>query len=106
MADTFTPQRRSEIMARIRSGDTTPEILVRRMLHRAGFRFRLHRRDLPGKPDLVLPRHRVAIFVNGCFWHCHPGCPEGRRPKSNREYWDAKLDGNLGRDEANEERLR
>lgn len=95
--DSFTKQQRSACMARIRSTNTQPELTVRRALHAAGYRFRLHRRDLPGKPDIVLPRHRLAIFVHGCFWHGHT-CKDGRRPRSNEGYWNPKLDRNLARD--------
>jgi DNA mismatch endonuclease (patch repair protein) len=97
MSDMFTPERRSEIMGRIRSNDTKPEMTVRRALHRAGYRYRLHRRSLPGKPDLVLPRFKTVVFVHGCFWHGHT-CKDGRRPKSHTDYWEHKLDRNLQRD--------
>ena len=85
-------------MARIRSSNTKPEIAVRRLLHARGLRFRLHRRDLPGKPDIVLPRHRLAIFVHGCFWHQHPGCRLASRPKTRTDYWMPKLFANVERD--------
>lgn len=106
MADRLTPQRRSENMARIRSRDTKPELTVRRFLHRLGLRFRLHRRDLPGKPDLVFPRYRVVVFVHGCFWHGCPRCVDGtRRVKSNATYWNAKVEGNRQRDIRHREAL-
>jgi DNA mismatch endonuclease (patch repair protein) len=89
---------RSALMARIRSRDTGPELLVRRALHAAGFRFRLHRRDLPGTPDIVLPCHRTAILVHGCFWHRHEGCRMAGRPKTRTAYWDGKFAANLVRD--------
>ena len=92
-------------MARIRSEDTMPELAVRKLLHRAGYRFRLHRNDLPGKPDIVLPRYRIAIFVHGCFWHGHEGCREGRKPKSNLAYWNRKLERNKERDRRNIQQL-
>lgn len=92
-------------MSRIRSGNTKPEIAVRRLLHALGYRFRLHRRDLPGKPDIVLPRHRVVIFVHGCFWHQHPGCRLASKPKTRQEYWTPKLAGNVRRDELAQEAL-
>lgn len=98
MSDTFTPDQRSRIMALVKGKDTKPEKLVRSLLHRMGFRFRLHRKDLPGKPDIVLPRHRKAIFVHGCFWHGHDGCRRGARPTSNTEFWNAKIDRNVERD--------
>ena len=85
-------------MRRIRSRDTSPELIVRSLLHRLGFRFRLHRRDLPGKPDIVFPRYRKVIFVHGCFWHLHNKCVDGRVPKSRRSYWQPKLTRNVERD--------
>lgn len=97
MADVFSRTKRSWVMSRIRAGDTQPELKVRRMLHARGYRFRLHRADLPGKPDIILPKHRTAVFVHGCFWHGH-GCQKGRRPASNSAYWTAKLEGNIRRD--------
>ena len=85
-------------MARVKSGNTGPEVVVRRLVHRLGYRFRLHRRDLPGTPDLVLPRHRAVVFVHGCFWHQHH-CRRGRRqPSSNQAYWGPKLARNVERD--------
>lgn len=101
MADVFDPAQRSRIMARVRDRDTTPEKAVRSLLHRLGYRFRLHRKDLPGKPDIVLPKHRAVILVHGCFWHQHPGCKAAKRPASNTEYWTRKLDRNVVRDEHN-----
>jgi DNA mismatch endonuclease, patch repair protein len=91
---------RSALMARIRSRDTQPELLVRKALHAGGFRFRLHRRDLPGTPDIVLPRFRIAILVHGCFWHRHEGCQMAGRPKSRTAYWDGKFAANIARDRA------
>ena len=94
------------MMAQVKSADTAPEIKVRRLVHRLGYRFRLHRRDLPGTPDLVLPRHRAVIFVHGCFWHQHR-CRRGdRRPQANRGYWVAKLERNVRRDARNRRELR
>ncbi|MES0057289.1 very short patch repair endonuclease [Mesorhizobium sp. M0078] len=91
---------RSRQMALIRSTNTKPEMIVRRLAHRLGHRFRLHRKDLPGKPDLVFPRHRAVVFVNGCWWHGH-GCRRGARmPKTNSEYWSTKIAGNVARDAA------
>ena len=93
-------------MARIRKTDTKPEMLVRRLVHAMGYRFRLHVRGLPGNPDIVLPRHRKAILVHGCFWHRHD-CPDGRKlPRSKPEYWGPKLERNQRRDEADVVRLR
>lgn len=107
MADKLTPARRSANMSRIRNRDTVPEMQVRKVAHAMGYRFRLHRKDLPGKPDLVFPGRKAAILVHGCFWHQHPDpeCKNGRRPKTRLEYWDPKLDGNLARDRRNIEAL-
>ena len=85
-------------MGRVKGRDTKPEMRVRSLIHRMGFRFRVHRCDLPGNPDIVLPRHKKVIFVHGCFWHGHPGCPRSNRPTTNQPFWDKKLDGNLKRD--------
>lgn len=100
MADKLTPERRSRNMARIRAKDSSPEMRVRRLAHRLGYRYRLHRKDLPGKPDLVFASRKAAVFVHGCFWHQHPepSCKDARRPKSRQDYWDPKLDGNIQRD--------
>lgn len=97
--DTLTPEERSQQMRLVRSGNTNPELVVRRLLHDAGFRFRVHRKNLPGKPDIVLPRYKVVVFVHGCFWHAHPGCKNARVPKSNLEYWVGKLNRNVARDD-------
>ncbi len=95
--DVLTKEQRSYCMSRIRKTDTTPELTVRRIVHRLGYRFRLYRRDLPGCPDIVLPRHRKVIFVHGCWWHRH-NCRLGRRsPKSRRQYWLPKLQANKER---------
>lgn len=96
--DTISPERRSQNMSRIRSKDTSPEMVVRRMAHNLGYRFRLHRRDLPGKPDLVFPSLHKAVFVHGCFWHQHSRCIDGRVPRSNVGYWQSKLERNRARD--------
>ena len=105
MADRVSSAARSAIMARVKSTDTTPEMAVRRIVHGLGYRFRLHRRDLPGTPDLVFPKYRAVVFVNGCFWHQHE-CPRGRRqPSSNQEYWNAKLARNVARDRSSESEL-
>jgi DNA mismatch endonuclease (patch repair protein) len=104
--DTFTPAERSAVMKRVHGKDTQPEMAVRSMVHRLGLRYALHRRDLPGNPDLVLPARGSVIFVHGCFWHGHT-CRAGRnRPSSNTDYWIAKLDRNQSRDAANQRRLR
>jgi DNA mismatch endonuclease (patch repair protein) len=98
VADQLSPERRSENMRRISSKGTKPEILVRRLVYELGYRYRLHVGNLPGKPDLVFRKLRKAIFVHGCFWHLHKDCPEGRIPKSRREYWEPKLLRNVERD--------
>ncbi|MCW5978616.1 MAG: DNA mismatch endonuclease Vsr [Bryobacteraceae bacterium] len=104
--DTLSPAERSAVMRRVRSVDTTPEMVIRRLVHSMGFRYRLHRSDLPGKPDLVFPRLNRVIFVHGCFWHGHR-CRAGRnRPSSNIEYWLPKLDRNANRDRRNRMKLR
>ena len=99
MSDIFTKTQRSSCMSRIRGKNTKPEILVRKGLHARGFRFRLNDRRLPGSPDIVLPKWGVAIMVNGCFWHGHKGCRYATRPKSNVEFWEAKIARNRHRDE-------
>lgn len=85
-------------MARIGAKDTLPELAVRRSLHRLGYRFRIHRGDLPGKPDVVLPRHRMIFLIHGCFWHRHPGCRFAYKPKSRIEFWEGKFEKNVARD--------
>ena len=97
MTDKVSAAVRSKIMATVRAKDTKPEKAVRTALFAAGYRYRLHRRDLPGRPDIVFPRFRVAVFVHGCFWHGHD-CPRGRRPTSNVAFWTCKLDQNIARD--------
>ncbi|MYC24715.1 MAG: DNA mismatch endonuclease Vsr [Gammaproteobacteria bacterium] len=103
MADNLSPEARSRCMSRIRSRDMKPELAVRSMVHSLGFRFRLHRKGMPGRPDLVLPRHRKVIFVHGCFWHWHPepNCPIAGLPKSNLSYWRPKLARTRVRDQRN-----
>ena len=86
-------------MARVKGKDTRPELLVRKTLHRLGYRFRLHPKDLPGKPDIVLPRHRTAIFVHGCFWHRHEGCRRASTPQTRSAFWQTKFEATLARDE-------
>jgi DNA mismatch endonuclease (patch repair protein) len=104
--DTFTPAERSAVMRRVRGKDTEPEMVVRRMIHRMGLRYALHRRDLPGNPDLVFVSRARIVFVHGCFWHGH-SCRSGRnRPSSNRGYWIPKLERNCARDRANQRALR
>lgn len=106
MTDTFDAETRSRIMRAVRSEDTGPEMKVRSLTHRLGFRFRLHRKDLPGKPDLVFPSLRKVMFVHGCFWHRHRSCREATMPASRREYWVEKLTRNAERDRKNLAALR
>ena len=98
MVDVVSPEKRSEMMAGIRATNTKPEILVRKILHRSGFRFSLQRKDLPGKPYIVLPKWNVVIFVHGCFWHGHENCPIFRLPRSRAEFWSEKIETNRARD--------
>jgi len=105
VVDVFTVAKRSEVMSRVRSKNTGPEMVVRRLLFGMGYRYRLHRRDLPGRPDIVMPGRRKIIDVRGCFWHGHEGCRDGRIPKSRVDYWAAKITNNVGRDARNLERL-
>ena len=103
--DTMSPAERSERMSRIRSKDTKPELMVRRLVHGLGFRYRLHGRDLPGNPDLVFPSRGKIIFVHGCFWHRHGTCKNTRWPKSKLDFWRPKLEQNERRDKSNKRRL-
>ena len=96
---------RSDIMRAVKRAHTGPEIVVRQVLHALGLRFRLHCRDLPGSPDIVLPRFRTAVFVHGCFWHRHPGCRYASTPKSRQEYWLSKFEANVQRDAKKEAQL-
>jgi DNA mismatch endonuclease (patch repair protein) len=106
MADVFSSAERSAIMSRIGGKDTAPELLVRRLLAGLGFRFRLHRSDLPGKPDIVLPKNRKIIFVHGCFWHGHGKCARAALPSSNVTFWKNKISGNRARDYRIKRKLR
>jgi DNA mismatch endonuclease (patch repair protein) len=106
MVDRLTPERRSRLMSRVRSKNTKPELVVRRLVHAMGYRFRLHRNDLPGSPDLILPAYRTAIFVHGCFWHRHPGCRKASNPSTRVEFWTDKFQTNVARDRRNRARLR
>lgn len=105
MADVHDSATRSYNMSQISGKDTKPEMMVRKFLHSNGFRYRLHVKDLPGKPDLVLPKYNSVIFVHGCFWHAHEGCKYFKMPKSNIDYWKNKLIGNKKRDEKNFKKL-
>lgn len=103
--DSLTKEKRSWNMSRIRSNDTTPELVVRSFLFRNGFRFRLHVRNLPGHPDIVLPKYRTVVEVRGCFWHRHPGCRQATTPSTNAEFWQEKFKRNVERDKRNEIQL-
>ncbi len=104
--DNVTPTRRSEIMGRVRARDTKPEMVVRRAVHAMGYRYRLHAKDLPGKPDLVFRSRKKVLFVHGCFWHRHPGCALARLPKSRQDFWTPKLNANRQRDMKSERSLK
>lgn len=106
MADTLTSAERSERMSRVRGKGTKPEMIVRRLVHGLGYRYRLHRRNLPGTPDLVFAGRKKVIFVHGCFWHRHENCKLARLPKSRHDFWIPKLEGNRRRDVENQARLR
>ncbi|QDI79794.1 DNA mismatch endonuclease Vsr [Methylorubrum populi] len=106
MVDSLTPSERSALMSRIGPGNTKPELIVRRLAHALGYRFRLHRKDLPGSPDLVFPSRHKVVFVHGCFWHRHPGCRRASMPNTHRDFWDAKFTRNVERDARKERELR
>jgi DNA mismatch endonuclease (patch repair protein) len=106
MADKFDKTKRSDIMARVKSKNTTPELIVRKLLFSMGYRYRLHRNDLPGKPDIVMLKYKLVIFIHGCFWHGCPICRHAKiRPVENSEYWNKKLDRNIERDKKNTNEL-
>lgn len=105
MTDRLSPERRSALMSHVKSKDTGPEKIVRSWLHRHGYRFRLHRKDLPGSPDIVLSKYRTVVFVHGCFWHRHPGCRRASRPSTNVEFWERKFRTNVERDAVVRKRL-
>ncbi|MFC2156512.1 very short patch repair endonuclease [Acidobacteriota bacterium] len=105
MNDVLTPDQRKYCMSQVRSKNTKPEMLVRSVLHREGFRFKLHVKDLPGHPDIVLPRFKTVVFVNGCFWHGH-SCPNAKLPTSNMEFWKEKIEKNIKRDKKNIKELK
>jgi DNA mismatch endonuclease (patch repair protein) len=106
MPDVFNKEQRSHIMAKVLGKNTSPERAVRKLLFELGYRYRVHQKNLPGKPDIVFPKKRKAIFVHGCFWHQHPGCKAADRPSSNSDYWDKKLNRNVERDKKNLSDLR
>jgi DNA mismatch endonuclease, patch repair protein len=105
MVDILSPKNRRELMSRIKVKNTKPEVTVRSAIHRLGYRFRLHKRNLPGKPDIVLSKHRKIIFVHGCFWHQHTNCSASKRPSTNVEFWNEKLNSNIARDKKNRANL-
>jgi DNA mismatch endonuclease, patch repair protein len=106
MTDKVSKEKRSEIMSLVRSKNTSPEKMVRKILHEKGFRFRLYRNDLPGTPDIVLPKHRKIVFVHGCYWHGHKGCPRAKLPTTNEEYWEKKIRNNKLRHKKAEKKLK
>ena len=106
MADVFSKSKRSEIMSRIRGKDTGPEMVIRKALFANGFRYRLHVKNLPGKPDIVLPKYNAVVIVDGCFWHGHKNCKFFRMPKSRISFWRKKIDANRARDVKNRRKLR
>ena len=106
MTDVLSEEQRRRCMSHIKSKNTKPEVLVRRYLFAHGFRFRLHRKDLPGNPDIVLPKYKTAIFINGCFWHGHSECKYATIPETNRDFWYNKIRGNVERDARNYESLK
>ena len=101
MVDTLTKEKRSWNMSRVRNKNTKPELIVRSILHRNGYRYRLHKKDLPGHPDIVLPKFNAVIFVHGCFWHRHKNCPDATTPKTRTEFWLTKFKKNIERDKKN-----
>jgi len=105
MTDIVDQATRSRIMAAIRGKDTKPELVLRKALHARGFRYRLHRKELPGKPDLVFPKHRAVCFVHGCFWHRHQNCRYATTPKTRMDFWDAKFSATVARDQQSRTRL-
>ncbi len=104
--DNLTKEERSAQMSKVRGKNTKPEMAVRSLLHRAGYRYGLHRKDLPGKPDIVMPKYATVIFVHGCFWHRHEGCEKNRTPKTRKKFWEAKFERNIANDKRNTRQLR
>ena len=105
MTDIYSKEKRSALMAKVRAKNTRPERTVRSWLHRQGYRFRLHRQDLPGKPDIVLPKYQAVIFVHGCFWHRHQGCRKASTPTTNASMWAEKFRQNIDRDQRKQQEL-
>lgn len=103
--DIWSKEKRSQVMSKIRSKNTKPELILRSALFKKGYRYRIHKKDLPGKPDIAFTKKKVAVFVHGCFWHYHKGCPEGRIPDTNSKFWKEKLFKNVERDKKNQEVL-
>lgn len=105
MTDVLSKEQRKRCMSHVRGKDTKPEVMVRQFLFAQGFRYRLYRKDLPGKPDIVLPKYNTVIFINGCFWHGHSGCKYATIPEANHDFWLAKISGNIERDKSNYAKL-
>ena len=105
MTDVLSKEQRKRCMSHVRGKDTKPEVMVRQFLFAQGFRYRLYRKDLPGKPDIVLPKYKTVIFINGCFWHGHTGCKYATIPEANHDFWLAKISGNIERDKSNYAKL-
>lgn len=105
MSDVLTKEQRHRCMSNVKSKNTKPEIMVRKFLFSNGYRYRVNRKDLPGKPDIVLPKYKTVIFINGCFWHGHPKCKYATIPATNRDFWLAKINGNVERDKLTREKL-
>ena len=105
MADVLSKEQRKRCMSHVRGKDTKPEVMVRKFLFAQGFRYRLYRKDLPGKPDIVLTKYKTIIFINGCFWHGHSGCSYATIPEANHDFWLTKITGNIDRDKSNYSKL-
>lgn len=105
MTDVLSKEQRKRCMSHVKGKDTKPEVMVRQFLFAQGFRYRLYRKDLPGKPDIVLSKYRTVIFINGCFWHGHTGCKYATIPEANHDFWLAKISGNIERDKSNYAKL-
>ncbi|MGM9794770.1 MAG: very short patch repair endonuclease [Candidatus Aphodosoma sp.] len=105
MTDVLSKEQRKRCMSHVRGKDTKPEVMVRQFLFAHGFRYRLYRKDLPGKPDIVLPKYKTVIFINGCFWHGHSSCKYATIPEANHDFWLAKISGNIERDKSNHAKL-
>lgn len=105
MSDVLTKEQRHHCMSNVKSKNTKPELLVRKFLFSHGYRYRVNRKDLPGKPDIVLPKYKTVVFINGCFWHGHENCKYATIPESNREFWLTKITGNVGRDKRTRDKL-